>query len=164
MGYTLSWLKAGCSGLLLAGLCIAGSGCGGKAERARVKGHVKFFDKDLTAGTVAFTSKDGTHVGSTAIDMNGNYEISDAPVGDVIITVKVPNVSKGGAMMKDKGKAPPGMPEMKGPGGEETSFIPPSIDSSKIVQIPGKYGSVDTSGLTYTVVKGEQTKDIVLSP
>jgi hypothetical protein len=160
---SVSWLKLGCLGFLTA-LFIAVSGCGGgKAERAKVKGHVKFFDKDLTAGTVAFTSKDGSHVGSTTIDMNGNYEISDAPVGDVIITVKAPTMMKGG-MLKDKAKPPAGVPEMKGPGGDDTSFVPSSIDPSKIVQIPGKYGSVETSGLTYTVVKGEQTKDIVLSP
>ena len=156
------WLTMSCLGVLVAGLCL---GCGGGAgERARVKGHVKFFDKDLTAGTVGFTSKDGTRVGSANIDFSGNYDMSDAPVGEVIITVKVPTMGGPMGTHKEKPKPPPGVPEMRNPSGEDTSYIPPSIDPTKIVQIPGKYGSTDTSGLTYTVVRGEQTKDIVLSP
>lgn len=144
-------------------VCAVGVGCGsGKVERARVKGRVKFFDKYLNAGTVAFNSKDGQYVGSSAIDSDGNYDVSDAPVGETVITVKVPTMPRG-KMPKEKPKPPPGVPDMKGHG-EESSFMPPSIDPSKIVEIPGKYGSVETSGLTFNVSKGEQNKDIVLSP
>jgi hypothetical protein len=156
------WLRAG--GFVLLAFCFVGlTGCG-SGGRAKVKGRVKFFDKYLTAGTVAFIAKDG-RVGSGNIDADGNYEVSDAPVGDVTITVKVP--SMGG--MPDKGrpqpKPPKDVPPMKGPGGDagEKAFNP-SIDPSKIIQIPGKYGSADTSGLTYTVTKGEQTHNITLSP
>jgi len=155
-----TWIDAGSLITVLALLCSSGCG-GGKGEQAKVKGHVKFFDKDLTAGTVTFTSKDGTRVGSTTIDFSGNYEMNDAPVGDVIITVKTPTFPKG-QMPKTRPKPPPGVPEMKGENGE--GVFAPGIDPDKIVQIPGKYGSVETSGLTYTVVKGEQTKDIALSP
>lgn len=162
MGLTTWTKRLGLCALVLA-VCGLGVGCGEKNERARVKGRVKFLDKYLTAGTVAFNSKDGNRVGSSSIDVDGNYDISDAPVGDVIITVKVPAVPKFG-MPKEKPKPPPGVPEMKSPGGEDTTFMPSNFDPSKIVQIPGKYASTETSGLTFTVSKGEQTKDIVLSP
>jgi len=129
--------------------------------RAKVKGRVKFFDKNLTCGTVAFTTKDG-RVGSGQIDFDGNYEVNDAPIGDTTITVRVPVVPVGPKGSSGALKPPPGIPEMKSPGGEKTAA--PVIDPKKIVEIPNKYNNVETSGLTYTVVKGEQTHDITLSP
>jgi hypothetical protein len=165
---TLWWLKTTRKTLLVVGLCLIGFGCGPTSGRAKVKGKVKFFDKYLTAGTVTFTAKDG-RTGSGNIDFDGNYEVGDAPVGDCVITVKVPTLPQFAAAGKDKmpssAKRPSGLPEMKAPGAaDDTNFTPNTIDPSRIVQIPGKYGSVDTSGLTYTVGRGEQTKDITLTP
>ena len=78
------------------------------------------------------------------------------------ISVKVPTLSMGPAVAP---KAPPGVPPMRGPGGEGgMASTPPSIDPKKIVQIPGKYANTDSSGLTYTVQKGEQVHNITLSP
>jgi hypothetical protein len=145
-------------------LAVAASGCGpNEKARAKVKGRVKFFDKYLTAGTVGFIAKDG-RTGAANIDSDGNYEMTDAPIGDVTITVKVPSIGRG--TEKARPTPPKGVPEAKMPGGsaDEKSFVPSSIDPSKIVQIPGRYGSAETSGLTYTVTKGEQTKDIILTP
>ena len=162
--HTALRLKAGCLAVLVIGLSALTTGCGGDS-RAQVKGKVKFLDKYLTAGTVAFTSKDG-RVGSGTIDIEGNYEVSDAPVGECVITVKVPTLGMGGKM-KSKPVAPKGVPEAKMPGAaevEDKNFVPNTFDPSKIVQIPGKYATTETSGLTFTVSKGEQTKDIVLSP
>jgi len=154
------WLRAG--SLVLLVFCVGLSGCG--SGRAKVKGRVKFFDKYLNAGTVAFTTKDG-RIGSGNIDSEGNYEVSDAPVGECTITVKVPQMGSGPMAGKTQPQPPKDIPAMKGPGGEagEKAFTP-AIDPSKIVQIPGKYGATDTSGLTYTVTKGEQTHNIPLSP
>jgi len=155
-----SWLRAG--GLVLLVTCVCLSGCA--QGRAKVKGRVKFFDKYLNAGTVAFIAKDG-RVGAGYIDADGNYEVADAPLGECVITVKVPTAAAG---PKDKGGGgppppPKDLPPMKGAPGGEKDFTP-AIDTSKFVQIPGKYGSTDTSGLTYTVTKGEQTYNITLSP
>jgi hypothetical protein len=154
-----SWLRRG--GLVLLILLIGLAGCGPTKARAKVKGRVKFFDKYLTCGTVAFVSKDG-RVGSANIDFEGNYEMGDAPVGEVTITVSVPHMPMGprGGVMP---KPPPGVPEMRPPG-EIGGSTAPAIDPNKIIQIPGKYEKDETSGLTYTVVPGEQTHNITLSP
>jgi hypothetical protein len=147
------------AGLLLF-FCLLVAGCGpDQKARGKVKGKVKFFDKNLTCGTVTFVAKDG-RVGSGNIDFDGNYEVNDAPIGDTTVTVKVPSVMrvpKGGQFQP---KPPGNMPEMKGSGGGGN----PTIDPTKIVEIPGKYGAADTSNLTYTVVKGEQTHNITLTP
>jgi hypothetical protein len=160
---SLFWLRTFVIALVVTGL--SGTGCGVNYNaRAKVIGKVKFFDKYLTAGTVAFVAADG-RVGSGNIDFDGNYVVHDAPIGEVSITVKVPTVGSGSGKEKREAKPPAGLPPMQAPGGgDNTSFVPSTIDSKKIVQIPGKYGSTDTSGLKYTVVKGEQTYDITLSP
>jgi len=143
-------------------LLLAGVGCGSSNKaRAKVKGRVKFFDKTLTCGTVAFIASDG-RVGSGNIDFEGNYEVSDAPIGDTTITVTVPQGARGPAAGGSP-KPPPGVPDMKPPGGLGGTPSPP-IDPSKIVPIPAKYAQTETSGLKYTVEKGEQTKNITLSP
>ena len=159
-----SWLKTGCFALLVVAISVTGSGCESSNARGKVKGRVKFFDKYLTAGTVIFTTKDDRS-GSGNIDSEGNYEVADAPIGECTITVKVPTFERGRGMQGPP-KAPPGVPDMRSPDGGDTdkNFVPNNFDPSKIVQIPAKYGAVETSGLTYTVVKGEQTKDITLSP
>ena len=154
------WLRPGTFLLLL--LCVTLVGCSGsKGAQAKVNGRVKFFDKYLTAGTVAFTSEDG-RVGSANIDADGNYEMANAPVGDVTITVSVPQMARG-PMAGGPAKPPPGVPEMHPPG-EVGGGGSPGIDPSKIVQIPKKYEDVKTSGLKYTVEKGPQTYNITLSP
>jgi hypothetical protein len=144
-------------------LCLSLTSCGSSKARAKVKGKVKYFDKYLTAGTVAFTNAAG-QVGSGNIDFEGNYEVANAPIGEVTITVTVPKMSSG-PVKGGPPKPPPGVPEMRPPdgsvaGGKESSMI----DPSKIVQIPNKYAETKTSGLKYTVEKGEQTHDITLTP
>jgi hypothetical protein len=158
---SMSWIRSRNLGLFIVLITVAGCGAGTSAK-AKVKGRVKFFDKYLNAGTVAFLSKNG-QIGSANLDSDGNYEMSDAPVGDVKITVKVPIPPLG--PVGKAAKAPPGVPPMRPPGGDGgIASTPPSIDPRKIVQIPGKYGDADKSGLTYTVEKGEQTHNITLSP
>jgi hypothetical protein len=150
--------------LLLLGLLSTAVGCGGSYKnRGKVKGTVVFFDKHLTAGTVTFQTEDG-RIGSGNIDFNGNYTVSDAPVGSCKVTVSAPKVANAPAALRNAAKPPPGMPPMQAPGGggaEDTSTL---IDPSKIVQIPGKYASPDTSNLTFTVERGEQTYNITLTP
>jgi hypothetical protein len=155
-----TWLRPGGLGFLV--VCIALVGCGpDQKARARVKGQVKFFDKHLTCGTVGFMTKDGRS-GSANIDFDGNYDMNDAPIGDVTITVSVPRMKMGPAASGPP-KPPAGVPEMRPPGGIGGGTSP-MIDPSKIVEIPPRYESSETSKLSYTVVKGEQTHNITLSP
>jgi hypothetical protein len=122
-----------------------------------------FFDKKLTAGTVTFTSADG-RAGSGPIDFNGNYEVGDAPLGPCTITVRVPQPPP---MMPGAGKMgqpPKGMPPMRAPGGDAPDDSSTLIDPNKIVKIPGKYAKPETSGLTFTVERGENQHNITLTP
>jgi hypothetical protein len=150
--------------VLLALLAVT-AGCGDPYKaRAVVKGQVKFFDKHLTAGTVAFIAKDG-RVGSGNIDFDGNYAVHDAPIGEVTITVSVPKMGAMGGK-NPHAKPPPGLPPMRPPGGSGGNESPEDlqIDPKKFVQIPGKYEKAETSGLNYTVEKGETTYNITLTP
>lgn len=134
-------------------------GCGGPTARSTVKGQVKLGEKNLTAGTVIFTSTKDNTSGSGPIDKDGNYVVRDAPLGDVKISVTVPKGMMMGKIDSQMAKGPPGvgaMPEGNaGPGG---------IDPAKIVNIPDKYSNPDTSGLTHKIEAGEQTHNITLTP
>jgi hypothetical protein len=150
--------------LLLIVLLTAAVGCGSNyKKKGVVKGTVVFFDKHLTAGTVAFQTEDG-RIGSGNIDFNGNYTVSDAPVGSCKVTVSAPKVANVPAGLKNAAKPPPGMPPMQAPGGAGADDSTTLVDPSKIVQIPGRYSDPERSGLTFTVERGEQTHNITLTP
>ncbi len=136
-------------GLLAFAIVFAG-GCGGPDFKSRgaVKGKVTRGKKNLTTGAVMFMNKEG--VSATAnIDPEGNYELLDAPLGECKITVTVqslpmdPNVM---ARLKGKGQPLPSAPT-----------IP-----KEVVQVENKYSNFDSSGLSFTVQKGEQTHNIEL--
>ena len=149
--------------LLLIGLICADAGCGTKYNaRAVVKGKVTIGEKHLTAGTVAFFA-DGNRSGSGRIDEEGNYTISDAPIGDCKVTVSVPKMGMAGMMGAKKDMA--GSPtKMQDPNDPEKNMTAPAIDPKKIVPIPDKYADAATSGLTFKVEKGDNTFDIKLTP
>jgi len=144
---------------------IAAVGCNASKGRAIVKGRVRILDKYLTCGTVGFISQDGTRVGATNIDFEGNYEMVDAPIGDVTITVKVPTPAAGPGGSGGLPKPPPGLPPMRPPGSAaDDTKSTVVVDPKKIVHIPGRYGDPKESGLKYIVEPGNQTHDISLSP
>jgi hypothetical protein len=139
------------------GLCALALGCdSGPDYRARgtVKGKVSFGKKNLNFGTVVFHGANNM-VGSSPIDIDGNYEIKDAPLGECSITVTV------GALPVDPNrKGGPGVPEMKDPnaGGDAPPrpLAPKTPSPKDLVRIDAKYSNPGTSGLKFTVIKGEQ--------
>ncbi len=155
------WIRMG-GFVLLASAFFVSAGCTDPYKaRGVVKGQVTIGGKPLNAGTVSFVTKDNRS-GSATIDAKGNYVMGDAPIGDVQATVTVPKMGGMAAMGHGaQPKQPAGMPEMKPPDGSGGPPAP-AIDPTKMVQIPDKYGSVDSSGLTYKVGKGEQTINIEL--
>ena len=150
-------------GLLVCSIIVLSSGCGPDLKaRAVVKGKVTTGKKSLTTGSVMFINKDGVSA-TASIEPDGSYEMKDAPLGECKITVTVqdlpmdPNVR---ARLKGKG---PKMPE--GPVNPEKSSpeLPTSPKVPKeVVPIDAKYSKPETSGLSFTVKKGEQTYDIEL--
>ena len=115
-------------------------------------------------GTIAFFA-DGNRSGAGRIEEDGTYTVSDAPIGDVKVTVSVPSIGGMAGMMGGKVMPkPPGGGVMKDPNDPGPGTPSPSIDPKKIVQIPEKYSKVETSGLTFKVEKGDNTFDIKLTP
>lgn len=157
-----------CSGILLCGSLVLLLGCDTKPARGTVKGKVTLGDKPLTVGNVIFLAKDNADnvTGTAKIDNDGNYVLNDAPVGETKIAVQVPKLPPGGLEMMRRMKNSPGM--------KDTGSVDPNDKSKSIsimgdipadfVPIPDKYADLETSGLTYTVKKGEQTHDIQLTP
>jgi hypothetical protein len=131
-------------------------GCGKK--KATVKGKVTWMKTTpLTAGTIAFVAKDG-RTGSSNINSKGEYTVTDAPIGDVTITVTTPPAPMGGMKMD---KPPPGMsmPENMRPPGD-----PGGGQAVRIVPAPKQYGDKDKSPLHFTVQPGTQEHDVDLTP
>ena len=153
-----------CGGLVFLLVLMLAAGCGSGAKaRAVVKGKVSIGDKQLTVGNVFFHGANNVMANGT-IDKNGNYEIPDAPLGDVKISVTVPKVSP--MMLAKMNAMRKGMPEAKSvdPSGSGKSISIMGDMPEHVVPIPDKYASPETSGLTYTVQPGEQTKDLPLTP
>lgn len=151
-----------CSAALLIGGC--GGGPNFKA-RGMVKGKVTTGKKLLTTGSVTFVNAEGVS-GTASIDVDGNYEMPDAPIGDCKVTVTVqplpmdPSVRarlKGGGPKMPEGPRPP-----DGSDGPTAPSPPLAKVPKEIVLIDSKYSKAETSGLTFTVKKGEQTYNIEL--
>jgi hypothetical protein len=140
--------------LCLALAALAGCGKG----RATVNGKVTLNGKPLTTGTVSFIGGP-SDTGSGHINADGTYAVPDAPLGDCKVTVQTPRAMGGVQGMPKPPAGMKGMPkEMLPPGAEEGS------KAVRVVPAPEKYGSPDTTPVTYTVKKGTQTFDIDLKP
>jgi hypothetical protein len=146
---------------------VAG-GCTSKHKaKATVSGTVSIDGTPLYLGTVTFHSTDNQRIGSAQIEEGGKYKTEEAPIGDVIITVTVPDKAslRMGRMM-GKPAAPKDL-EMKAPAdtpmGKAAAKQSREIDPDKIVLIPERYGEKEKSGLKFTVAKGENTKNIELT-
>jgi hypothetical protein len=136
-------------------------GCGPDYKaRAVVKGKVTSNRVSLTSGTVTFHGANGM-VGTADIKEDGSYTCNDAPLGDVTITVAVSVPTNMGGPVKKNWEKIAGAgskdPEGNSPGIAIMGSIP-----SKFVRIDEKYSKPETSGLKYTVEKGENTKNIEL--
>ena len=153
-------------GLLLCSPLLFTSGCGGLDWKSRgiVRGKVKTGGKLLTTGNVMFVNKDGISTSST-ISVDGEYNMVDAPLGECTVTVVVnklpmdPNV-KGRLSGKGAGPKMPDGPRM--PGAEAPAGMSAASMPKTIVPIDEKFAKPETSGLKFTVIKGEQTYNIEL--
>lgn len=139
------------------------SGCGPDYKsRGVVKGKVTSGKRALTTGSVMFINKDGVSA-SAGIDPDGNYEMKDAPVGECKVTVTVTELPMDPmvrARLMGKG---PKMPEgPKNPESADSPAPPLAKIPKEVVPIDPKYSKPETSGLSFTVKKGEQTYNIEL--
>src|SRR5258708_7070403 len=148
--------------LLFVGILALSSACGPNYKnRAVVKGKVTTGGTALTTGTVVFHGKDNI-TASAVIDKDGNYVMNDAPVGDVSITVTVPQPPPGGVeKMRNS-------PAFKGQDGTDSSAKGITIMGDNVpenvVPISDRYPKLESSTLKYKVEKGEHTYNIELIP
>lgn len=138
--------RAGLAVALVLIVTAAQVGCdkkGDGSDAAGVSGKVMYANKPVT-GSVVFVGSDGKESVPALIGADGSYKATDLQPGEYKIKV----VGMAGAAAPPKSKQ--AAPEMgAGAGGGN----PP----------PAKYGSVDTSGLTFSYKGGKQTNDITLT-
>ena len=123
------------------------------ADHTEISGTVRFNGAPLTGGRITFKAGEGDPGSSAVIDPNGRYKIS-APVGDVNISID--NSMLNPAAHKGKERI------QKGAGPRPGGFDPEEVKGA-YVPIPQKYADPKTSGLTYTVKKGDKEHDIDLT-
>jgi len=151
------------AGLLASCTLLFAAGCGPDYKsRGVVRGTVTTGKKHLTVGTVMFYGKNGITASAT-ISPDGTYSMPDAPLGECRVAVTVPSMPMDPsirARMKGKGPALPEGP--KNPEDPGAPAPPLAVVPKEVVPIDQKYSNPDTSGLTFTVQKGEQTYNIEL--
>jgi hypothetical protein len=141
---------------LLGCLLVPAAGCAPRSsvEHVQLSGQVLFKGKPLPGGKVNFVGVEVPFASTGIIDEKGNYTIN-APVGEVRISVD-------NRLLEQQGKR--GMPKeapTRGAGRPDAGDPNPVKGTYK--RIPNKYYAPDTSGLTYTVKKEEQTHNIELT-
>jgi hypothetical protein len=114
-------------------------GCGSENARGDLVGSVRYNGRSVTAGTVVFVGEDQVPM-KVNIDPEGRYRATALPVGKYRVAVETSAF---------KHLTPP-------PAKLKTSAPQPVY-----VEIPKKFGSVETSGLIQEVKPGEKTWDIV---
>jgi hypothetical protein len=125
------------------------SGCGSGGGAGDVSGKVTYQGKALPSGRITFLCKGGDKPVLSSAIKDGEYSIEKAAAGPARVavetfqfkTVPIPGATKSSTLPGSD--APPPGP-----------YVP----------IPQKYRTPDSSGLTYTISKGKQTKDFDLAP
>lgn len=137
--------------LCLALLLLAG--CSAEKGTARLSGRVTLDGKAIETGTVQVVSDDGKRYDSGAIGKDGKYEVARAPVGDVKLSILIPELPP----------APPGGLKVRpdraagGPSEEVTA-------AAKAAQaVPKHYMDPARSGLSGAIKTGDNTLDLPLT-
>jgi hypothetical protein len=135
-------------------------GCGGGS--ATVSGQVVYNGKPVTGGYVRFRPANSRGNAITAvIEPSGNYKALNVPTGEAKISVDNRELEPVPAAAHPRPKLPSGA-EQIARGGPEPQDLPKKMPGT-YVQIPPRYYSDDTAGLSYTVKSGTQTFKIELT-
>jgi len=134
------------------------AGC--SKSKGTITGKVTLKDgTPVPVGNITFWGADNRPAGGSQLKSDGTYNIADAPVGDVKVTIETPPPRMGPVNMP---KPPEGMsmPKEMLPkeGGDAAD------PTKKVVPVPAKYKTAGDTPLTYTIVKGTQEKNFTLEP
>ncbi|MBX9578760.1 MAG: carboxypeptidase-like regulatory domain-containing protein [Gemmataceae bacterium] len=173
------------SAAALCGLVAALAGCSKSGASSTVTGRVLYKGEPVKAGIVYFKSDQGEYYAQ--LRDNGTYTFNNLPTGTFTVVVdnetwnpeqKQQDYVKSKAGKKISAGMAKGFSEydkmvgggaMAGKGGaaEDTTTGPSKEVKEELtrlyVKLPKKYSHPKTSGLSYTVVGGEQTKDFELT-
>ncbi len=116
---------------------------------ATLEGTVTYGKDQLMLAMVIVAGANGSATGYVD-EATGKYRIENAPVGEVKVAVNT-EAAKGMLM----GKMMSGY--YNGPEAKAKKVSPP-----RTIDVPAKYAKPETSGLTTTVNRGENTYDIVI--
>ena len=137
--------------LTIAGLALGLTSCGeGKYAHvpetgATLEGTVTYKHEKVLVALVIVQGAD-TPAATGFIDEDGRFKIVNVPLGEVNIAVNS-DAGKGPLMSRAQSQAHTG----------SKTPLP------KVIDIPAKYGSPNTSGITTTIKKGENEFNIVIS-
>lgn len=157
---TFFWFRVGL--VLTVPMLFLASGCS-LGDKSEVSGTVTYKGSALPGGTIIFKAADGKEYGGP-IGTNGKYFVDKIPAGSMKVYFNMPPPSTGAlgvpkgmeGKMKEMMKPPEGAPD-------EAKKAYANKDQVKIPEIPAKYTSADTSGLTFEVKSGKNTYDVPLS-
>lgn len=119
------------------------AGCGPRGNS--VDGTVSYQGRPLTSGRIYFTFGLGETVRSARIEPDGSFRIENVPAGEAQVTVVVP---------------PPFQTVPDDPAAPTFGGVVP--DSGTVVVIPQRYANISSSGLSCSIVPGEQSRDFKL--
>lgn len=136
------WQLTAC---VFAWLGIAAIGCG-RADVGKISGKVTFAGQPLPFGSIAFVGPDGGMASGTV--WNGDYLVADAALGQAKVAIRSLPM-------------PPSMRPANPQGGSGASNAAPDATH---MTIPERYGEPDESGLSHTVVAGDQSRNFKLKP
>jgi hypothetical protein len=143
-----SYLRWTCSGLVVLLALLLAVGCGPRT--AKVSGKVTYKGAPVPAGTVTFHGDNGV-VQAAWLTPSGSYTINGVRPGSFKVSVMPSQPPRAPAPARGKTSAS----HPSGKGAADVAAIP-------VVPIPEKYKDPEKSGLSYTVVAGEQSIDIPL--
>jgi hypothetical protein len=136
------WRVTAC---VVACLAISATGCGG-TDLGKISGKVTYKGQPLPFGSIAFVSPDGGIASGTI--QNGDYLVAGAALGKTKIAIQ--------SLPMPPSMRPANSQSAAGDSGEAPSAIH--------MTIPERYAQPKESGLSYTVVAGEQSQNFNLKP
>jgi hypothetical protein len=147
------------SAAFLAAITVGMAGCGPSGGAAGVvSGKVTYNGTPLTGGTITLHPAKGGPDIPISITNEGTFTSSGVPDGEMQVSIETESL-KNKHVQYDTSKMRPGV---KPPGDIQL----PDVDMSKqptYMKIPPKYASVKSSGLTWTITKGDNKQDFNLT-
>ncbi len=152
------WRLLACSAVMTGLVLLTAAGCSSGTQTATVSGKVLYKDSVVPGGTITFKTDKEVNKQSTfsgAIDGEGHYRVVGLPV-DCTAKVAVETLS---AKVAAAGGAP-GPP--RDIGKMKAVDKMPTSSGKKYREIPAKYSTPETSGVTVKITKTVQEEDIKL--